>query len=738
MKLITYLKPFGWTIALIFLLLFGQAMCDLALPDYMSRIVNVGIQQNGIEDAAPRAIRAGEMERLFLFMAPSTREDVSRYYLLLDREELSPEMYQRYLAAYPALAEGPVYILDDVSGTETQRLSTIFGPPAMLVDNIEKNGVAALPGMPDLPPGMDFFTWLAGLPPEMQEQVRQAALQTVSRLPESFVKQSAITYLAAEYEAVGINLSRIQSSFILKIGGFMLGLTLLATALSVWVGFLSARTAARFARNTRKRIFDRVESFSNTEFDKFSTASLITRTTNDVQQIQMVMVILMRIVFYAPIIGIGAAIRALGQDMSMSWIIGAAVAVLLTMVVVVFIVAVPRFKIIQKLVDRLNLVTREMLTGLMVIRAFNTQDHEMKKFDAANRDVTSLNLFVNRIMVFMMPAMMLLMNGVMLLIIWYGARQVDAGLMQVGSMMAFMQYTMLVIMAFLMVSMIFIMLPRAIVSAQRISEVLDTAPVITDPPNPRTFNGDLRGQVTFENVSFKYPGADEYVLKDISFTARPGQTTAIVGGTGSGKSTLVNLIPRFYDVTAGRVLVNGLDIRETTQHALREKIGYVPQKSILFSGTIESNLRYADEQAPDELLEKVAAAAQSLDFIRESENGFKTAVSQDGSNFSGGQKQRLAIARALARRPEIFIFDDSFSAIDYRTDVALRKALKQEAAGATVIIVAQRISTIRHADQIIVLENGRITGQGTHQELMDSCRFYRELALSQLSKEDLI
>ena len=451
----------------------------------------------------------------------------------------------------------------------------------------------------------------------------------------------------------------------------------------------------------------------------------------------MVLVMLLRIVFYAPIIGIGGIIKALGQDLSMSWIIVAAVCALLTMIIIVFFIAVPKFRVIQQLVDKLNLVTREMLTGIMVVRAFNTQKLEEQRFDKANMDLTKLNLFINRVMVFLMPAMMLLMNGAMLTVVWFGAHQVDAGNMQVGNMMAFMQYTMQIIMAFLMVSMIFIMLPRASVSAQRIGEVLETKLSILDPPDPKKFPSTVRGQMEFQNVSFKYPGAEDYVLKDITFDARPGHTVAIVGGTGSGKSTLVNLIPRFYDVTEGKILVDQTDVREVTQHDLRDKIGYIPQKTILFSGSIESNLKYADENASQTEIEKAASIAQSVDFIEASDKGYATDISQGGMNLSGGQKQRLSIARALVKKPEIFIFDDSFSAVDYKTDVALRRALKHETDQATVLIVAQRISTIRNADYIVVLEDGRVVGKGNHKELMESCEVYRELALSQLSKEEL-
>jgi ATP-binding cassette subfamily B protein len=505
----------------------------------------------------------------------------------------------------------------------------------------------------------------------------------------------------------------------------------------VVVGFFSARVAAGLGRNLRQQIFTRVENFSNTEFDKFSTASLITRSTNDITQIQMLLVMLFRTVFYAPILGVGGIIKVIGHEASMSWIIAAAVMAILGMIGVMLIVVVPRFKIVQKLVDKLNLVTREILSGLMVIRAFNTQKREEEKFDVANKDLTKTNLFISRVTVLLMPVMMLVMNVVMITIVWIGAHQVDAGKIQVGDMMAFMQYTMQIIMSFFLVSMVFVMLPRAIVSVQRINEVLDTEPVIRDPQKPRQYNGNVKGQIDFKDVYFRYPGAEDDLLKKINFTVTPGQTTAIIGSTGCGKSTLVNLIPRFYDVTGGQLLVDGIDVREVSQHDLREKIGYVSQKTLLFSGTIASNIRYANEAATDADLEKFARTAQAMDFVKESEGGFNSVVSQGGSNLSGGQKQRLSIARALAKQPEIFIFDDSFSALDYTTDAALRKALRKETNNATVLIVTQRISTIMGSDQIVVLDHGEIVGIGRHQELMDSCEVYREIAQSQLSKEEL-
>lgn len=738
LKLFKHLKPFSGSIILIFGLLLGQAMADLALPDLMSRIINVGIQQNGIENAVPTAMSSRQMDRIFLFTTEADKTTITNAYLLLDRQKLSPSDYNHYLKSYPLLATEPVYKLNTTDQGEIKPLNAIFKDPILIVSYLESGATASVfGGGQSLPAGTDPFAVLLTLPPAQLEAIRQIAAGQLALLPDSVKIQSDISYLATEYQAIGINISHMQTGYMIGIGGLMLLFTLVSVACSVAVGFLAARVAAGFGRDTRRKMFTKIENYSNSEIDRFSTASLITRSTNDIQQIQLVLVMLLRIMFYAPIMGVGGIIKALGQDVSMSWIIAAAVMVLLTMITVAFAVAIPKFRLIQKLVDRLNLVTREMLTGLMVVRAFNTQAFEEKRFDRANVDLTSTTLFINRVLVFMMPAMMFLMNAIMVLIVWIGAHQIDQGSMQVGNMMAFMQYTIQIIFAFLMVSFVFIMMPRAIVSAQRISEVLESETSINDPEKPLKFTPDNKGIVEFQNVGFKYPGADDYVLQGISFTALPAETTAIVGGTGSGKSTLVNLIPRFYDVTEGKILVDGIDVREVTQHDLRDKIGYIPQKAVLFSGTIESNIAYGIENGGDGEVKKAAEIAQAIDFISASENGFQTPVSQGGANLSGGEKQRLTIARAMAKNPRIYVFDDSFSAIDFKTDAALRKALKKEMGQATVLMVAQRISTIMKADQIIVLENGRMVGKGSHAELMASCQVYRELALSQLSKEEL-
>ena len=576
------------------------------------------------------------------------------------------------------------------------------------------------------------------LPPAQLAAIKSAAETQISAIDPVLLTQYSVAYISVQYKALGMSISAIQHKYLFHIAMLMVLITLASAACSITVGYISARIAAGVGRNMRKQLFVRVESFSNTEFDKFSTASLITRSTNDITQIQMLLVMLFRIVFYAPILGIGGILKVLGEANSMLWIIGAAVGALITIMVAMFLVVLPKFQSMQKLIDKLSLVMREHLTGLMVIRAFNAQHHEEERFDKANQDLTKTSLFVNRaVLVFLMPVMMFLLNAVMILIVWVGAHQVDAGTMQVGNMLAFMQYAVLIIMAFLMISIVFIMIPRASVSAVRISEVLETEPVIVDPEKPQKFDRSQKGFIEFRDVAFRYPSAEDDVLKHITFTAKPGQTTAVIGSTGSGKTTLINLIPRFYDVTEGKVLVDGIDVRDVTQHDLRDKIGYVSQKAVLFSGTIESNIKYADENASAAEVAKYAETAQATDIINESEQGLNTPVSQGGSNLSGGQKQRLAIARALAKKPEIYIFDDSLSALDFKTDMALRKALKQETSDATVLIVTQRVSTVMGAEQIVVLDNGEIAGIGTHKDLMKTSKVYKEIALSQLSKEEL-
>jgi len=716
-------------------------MADLSLPTYMSDIVNVGIQQNGIQNAVPKAIRPAEFSRLALFMSEAERAEVSAAYSLVDRATLSPGEYASLAKKYPLLDTSPLYVLGEVSKSQTERLNAIFMRTMPVVAGIEVNDVSGLAanGL-TIPEGMEpdeVFDFIAQLPAEQLAALQRLISDQGSTVAASLLKQYSIAYVSAEYKAIGVDLGGLRMAYMWHIGLIMLGLALAGALASVTVGLISATIAAGLGRDMRRRQFERVESFSATELDKFSTASLITRSTNDITQIQMLTVMLFRFIFYAPILGIGAVIKVLSLDTSMLWIIAAVVSVIIALIGVLFFVAVPRFRTMQRLMDRLNLVTREFVSGLMVIRAFNTQETAEKKFDVANVELTDVSLFVNRVMVFLFPMMMLIMNGTMLLIIWVGAHQVDQSAMQVGDVMATMQYTMQIIFAFIMISMVFIMLPRASVSAVRVTEVIDTEPSIKDPVKAAKFKEGLKGVVEFQDVSFRYSGAEEDVLKHVSFTAKPGQTTAFIGSTGSGKSTLVNMILRFYDVTDGRILVDGVDVRDVTQHDLRDKIGYVPQQAVLFSGTIESNIKYGNQEASRAEVEKFADIAQATEFISTSDKDYATTVAQGGANFSGGQKQRLSIARALAKKPEIFIFDDSFSALDFKTDVALRKALKQEADQATVVIVTQRVGPIMGADQIVVLEDGCVAGIGTHSQLIRDSEVYREIALSQLSKEEL-
>ena len=744
LRLAKYLKPYTSMLLAAIVLLFAQANFDLALPDYLSRIVNNGIQQSGVENAVPVAIRQSEMDRVVIFMSAEDKASVLNDYTLIDQNSSN---YGTYVKDYPALANQPVYVLNNIDKTEIDRLNPIMAKALLAVSTIEQvmadPAKAAQMGgnlgfdVTKIPPGTDVFAILKQLPPAQLSQMTDAVNKQFEALGDSMVVQAAVAAVKSEYEALGMDTAKLQNNYILNVGGIMLLLTLLSGACAIAVGFLSARIAAGSARDIRRDVFKNVESFSSAEFNKFSTASLITRSTNDITQIQMVVVMMVRMVFYAPILGIGGIIRVLGKDSSMWWLIAVAVLVLISLILTVFAIALPKFRAIQKLVDRLNLVARENLSGMMVIRAFNMQPFEENRFDKANLDLTSISLFINRLMVVMMPVMMLIMNGLSISIIWIGSHQVAAANMQVGDMIAFMQYAMQIVMSFLFLSMLFIILPRASVSADRIADVLDTELSITDPEKPKQLTDQFRGNIEFRNVSFRYPGADEDVLHDISFTARPGQTTAFIGSTGSGKSTIINLFPRFYDVTEGAILVDGMDIREITQHDLRDKIGYVPQRGVLFSGTIESNLRYADEDATENMLTDAIDIAQVTDFVNSKPEGIEAEISQSGANVSGGQKQRLSIARALVKKPPIYIFDDSFSALDFKTEAALRKQLKEKTGSSTVLVVTQRVSTIMNAEQIIVLEEGKIIGKGTHQELMENCETYKEIALSQLSLEEL-
>lgn len=732
-KLLRYLKPFAGSVILIFLLLFAQAMTDLELPAYMSRIVNVGLQQSGIEKPLPEAMRLQQFSALELVLDDSSWQLIDAAYIIHDLDSLPDQDSEQLRQKYPLLQSESLAVLGDIDADQRSFLIDAVSRGLVILGSIEY----MLADLPDLPDDLSAADLLAMLPEEQLQVLLVQAAQALEIMPQSMIEQTAIGIIIEEYEQIGIDLSGLENRYLLRTGGLMLLIALLGAFCSILVGLISARVAAGLGRDLRLSLFSKVENFSGMEFDTFSTASLITRSTNDIQQIQMMLVMLLRILFYAPILGIGGVLKVIESNVSMTWIIALAVAVLMTLILAMFSIAMPRFKKIQKMVDRVNLVMREILSGLMVIRAFNTEEQQEKKFDQANRDLTRTNLFVSRLMALLMPVMMLIMNGITLLIIWVGAVHVDRGTMQVGDVMAFMQYAIQIIMAFLMVSMIFIMLPRASVSAQRINEVLVVQPQIADPPDPVAFAPEDPGRVEMRNVTFRYPNAEADVLHDISFTAEPGQTTAIIGSTGCGKSTLVNLLPRFYDVTAGQILIDNKDVRSVCQEDLRRRIGYVPQKGVLFSGDIAENIRYGKEDASTEEIRLAAEVAQALDFIESSEDGFAASVAQGGSNVSGGQRQRLSIARALAGNPPIYIFDDSFSALDFRTDAALRRALKKYTGNATVIIVAQRIGTIRNAEQILVLEEGRIVGRGSHRELLDTCSVYREIAASQLSEEEL-
>lgn len=744
LRLTKYLKPYLAQILLTIVLLFVQANADLALPDYLSRIVNNGIQQNGIESPLPSAIRQSQMDRVTLFLSDADRERVLAAYTLVDSTSSN---YQQVLADVPGLAKEPVYTLNALTADETAAIETPLAQGLLAVSGIEQimadpskaaaMGKASGFDLSKLPAGADLFALLQQLPAAQRDKIAAAMQNQFAALGDSAVKQAAVAVVKSEYAALGMNTSSIQTAYILRVGLLMLLVSLASVACTIGVGFLSARTGSGLARDLRRNVFQKVESFSNTEFDRFSTASLITRTTNDITQVQMVVILMMRMVFYAPIMGVGGIIRAINKDSSMWWIIAVAVGMLLSLILVIFSLSLPKFKIMQSLIDRLNLVIRENLSGMMVIRAFNMQPFEEKRFDKANQDLTGTTLFVNRVMAGMFPSMMVIMNGLSLLIIWIGSHQVAQARMQVGDMMAFMQYAIQIVFSFLVMSMMFIFLPRASVSAGRIADVLETEPTIRDDSKPRTFPAPFKGTVEFRNVSFRYPGADEDVLHDLTFTAQPGQTTAIIGSTGSGKSTVVNLIPRFYDVTGGAILIDGTDVRAVTQHDLRDKIGYIPQRATLFSGTIESNLRYADEDASQTTLRGAIETAQVTELVDGSEQGMDMEVAQGGMNVSGGQKQRLSIARALVKNAPIYIFDDSFSALDFKTDAALRRALKKNTADSTLLIVTQRVSTIKNAEQIVVLDEGKIVGIGAHADLMKSCETYREIALSQLSMEEL-
>jgi ATP-binding cassette subfamily B multidrug efflux pump len=750
LKILKNLKKTWIYVVIIVLLLIVQAICDLRLPDYTSKIVNIGIQQGGIENSSPEVIRKQAMEDLLLFTEDD--EKILENYSLISKESLDEKDYEKYLKDYPEIENQELYVQDKLDNDTQEELNSIMAKPLLIVYNLN-NGEEA---------ENIKIQILSNMPEAMQEQLKDESTleimkmvmaqnanntendpmsqvnEKVSEMPESIIEQAAIEAIKQEYQAVGINLDDYKTHFIIVSGAQMLGISLIIMVSAITIMLLSSKVAARLAQTLREKIFKKVLSFSTSEFKKFSTASLITRSTNDVQQIQMLMTMLFRVVVYAPIIGVGGFFMVLANsNMSMAWIIGLAVVAVIIVMGTLFIIAMPKFKKLQQLVDKLNLVSREILTGLPVIRAFNKEKDEVDRFNNANKDLMKANIFVNRAMSLMMPTLMFIMNCISLLIVWVGGHNIDAGTMQVGDMMAFIQYTMQIIMSFLMIAMMSILLPRASVSAKRINEILETDNSIKDPENPKKLDTNKKGLVEFKNVSFRYPDAEENMINNISFTAEPGKTTAIIGSTGSGKSTVINLIPRFYDVTEGELLVDGVNVKDVTQSDLRKVIGFVPQKGILFSGTIESNIKYSDESMSDDMMKTAAEIAQATEFIDSKEKKYNSEIAQGGSNVSGGQKQRLSIARAIAKDPEIFIFDDSFSALDYKTDATLREALKEKTENKTVIIVAQRINTILNADQIIVLNNGNIVGKGTHEELMESCEEYKEIALSQLSEEEL-
>jgi len=731
-KLFKFLKPHAAKVLLILCVLVLQAYCDLSLPGYTSDIVNVGIQQGGIDTAVPEQIAKTDMDKLLLFVHQDEQDKVLGAYKL-DTEAYDQEAY--------ILNED---IIED--DEKMDDIAAIMGMPMLLVSGFESDSEqsnqmkeALFSAVPEglVTADTSVFDVIEMLPAEQREGMLNQIEEQMDEMPDTIIEQAAMSYVKTAYEDLGIDTDAIQTKYILTTGTKMIGFAFLGMAASVLVGLMAARIAAMVGHELRGKVFQKVVGFSNSEFDTFSTASLITRSTNDIQQIQLLSAMMLRMVLYSPILAAGGIYKVFQTNVSMSWIIALAVGLVLVVVILLFTIVMPKFKILQNLVDRLNLVTREILTGLPVIRAFSREKHEEGRFDAANKELTRVQLFVNRAMTFMLPVMMLIMNGITVLIVWAGANGINEGQMQVGDMMAFITYTMQIIMSFLMICMISIMLPRAAVSAVRVDEVLVSETKIHDPKEPQSWNGIVSGAVQFDHASFRYPNAEEDVLHDINFTALPGQTTAIIGSTGSGKSTLINLIPRFFDVTEGQILLDGVDIRNITQHELRDQLGYVPQKGVLFSGTIDSNIKYGNTDASDEEMKRAAGIAQATDFIEEKSKQYNSRISQGGANVSGGQRQRLSIARAIAKNPKVYIFDDSFSALDYKTDTALRKALKEQTGDSTVIIVAQRISTILHAEQIIVLDDGNIAGIGTHQELLKNCDEYYQIAQSQLSEAEL-
>lgn len=746
LKILKNLKESLISVIIIVILLCLQAGTDLALPDYTSKIVNSGIQQGGIQNVSPEAIRKEQMENLLLFSTDD--EKILNCYTLISKKEMEDKEYEKYLKQYPELENQDIYVLNNLKKEQKEELDTLIAKPLMIIYSISNEETAKeikkniLQNTPKAQQSIleqaDLLTIIKNMPEETRNNILEESSKMIDEKFGNMTEQVAIQATKQEYAQIGMDLNKIQNDYILFTGMQMLGIALISMIAAIIIMYLSSRVAAKLGQNLRNKVFKKVLGFSIEEFKAFSTASLITRSTNDIQQIQNLIAMLFRVVVYAPIVGIGGFIRVLNNShTSMAWIIGLAILCILGIILTLFIIAMPKFKKLQELVDRLNLVAREILTGLPVIRAFNTEKKEEKRFEDANKILMKTNIFVNKAMSLMMPALMFVMNSVALLIIWVGGHNVANGNIQVGDMMAFIQYTMQIVISFLVISMISIMIPRAQVSANRINEILEKEPRIKDNENTKKFDNSKKGLVEFKNVSFRYPDADAEILTDINFTAEPGKTTAIIGSTGSGKSTIVNLIPRFYDVTGGELLIDGVNIKDVPQHELRKRIGFVPQKGLLFSGTIESNIKYGNPKMSDKQMKEAAEIAQATEFIEAKPEKYKSEIAQGGTNVSGGQKQRLSIARAIAIDPEIFVFDDSFSALDLKTDSKLRAALAEKTKNKTVIIVAQRVSTILNADQIVVLEEGKIVGIGKHQELMKNCDTYSQIALSQLSKEEL-
>ena len=719
LKVFKYLKSSIFSVLAIILLLFCQAYLDLTLPDYTSKIVNVGVQQGGIENAAIEQIGENTLDTLTLFMDSKDRKYILNQY----------EKSDTYKGE-------DIYELKEDSNID--KVSSIMARPMMILSYAEQDQKSDDSTVSfDLPEGVTLEQALTMMSDVQREKMLDEINKKIKDIPDSIIDQAAVSFVKSEYQRIGVDTDAIQTMYIVKVGIIMLGIALGAMAVGILIVFIGSRMAAKLAKTLRHKVFTKVVGFSKNEIKTYGQSSLITRTTNDVQQVQMVVVFLLRVVFYAPIIGIGGVIKAMHTNADMTYIIGVAVVAILAVVITLFAIAMPKFNRVQKLIDKLNLVTREILSGLPVIRAFSNERHEEERFEEANKRLTKVNLFINRAMSFMMPIMMLVMNFVCLIIVYQGAKGVDSGIMQVGDIMAYIQYTMQIIMAFLMISMMSIMLPRANVSAKRIMEVIDTPDTIYNSDHLVEFNPEMRGRVEFKNVSFRYPDADYDVITDIDLVANPGETTAFIGSTGSGKSTLINLIPRFYDVTDGELLVDGVNIKDVDLKKLRDKIGFVPQKGVLFTGTIKDNIKYGNENITDEDVNKALDIAQATEFVSKLKGGVDYDISQGGTNVSGGQKQRLSIARAIAKDPDIYVFDDSFSALDFKTDAKLRGELAKITKNKTVLIVAQRISTIMNADKIVVLDEGRVVGIGKHKDLLENCSVYKEIALSQLSKEEL-